>query len=137
MIKSRGIPPRLSDLLKGRFSPMYYPTFMGVTGRIIFLSDMIGEILVRLEGFELSTPGSGDLQMRMINYMKFSESDTIAFPAVSMPSHSHLGDFRDANCARLCAHLLFIQCIQQTTRDCNPEVTLPSLHLYLVPGLFL
>ena len=24
------------------------------------LSDMIGEILVRLEGFELSTPGSGD-----------------------------------------------------------------------------
>ncbi|MDY4473284.1 MAG: hypothetical protein SPE22_06290, partial [Dialister sp.] len=48
--KSRGIPPRLSDLLKGRFSPMYYPTFMGVTGRIIFLSDNIGEILVRLEG---------------------------------------------------------------------------------------
>ena len=39
---------------------MYYPTFMGLTGRIIFLSDMIGEILVRLEGFELSTPGSGD-----------------------------------------------------------------------------
>lgn len=105
--------------------------------RYFILSDNIGEILVRLEGFELSTPGSGDLQMRMINYMKFSESDTIAFPAVSMPSHSHLGNFRDANCARLCAHLLFIQCIQQTTRDCNPEVTLPSLHLYLVPGLFL
>ena len=91
---------------------MYYPTFMGVTGRIIFLSDMIGEILVRLEGFELSTPGSGDLQMRMINYMKFSESDTIAFPAVPMPSHSHLGNFRAANCARLCAQLFFFFPIQ-------------------------
>ncbi len=48
--KKPGIPPRLSDLLKGRFSPMYYPTFMGVTGRIIFLSDNIGEVLVRLRG---------------------------------------------------------------------------------------
>ena len=58
--------------------------------------------------------------MRMINYMKFSESDTIAFPAVSMPSHSHLGNFRDANCARLCAQLFFffpIQALHARFRD--------------------
>ncbi len=67
---------------------------------------------MRLEGFELSTPGSGDLQMRMTNYMKFSESDTIAFPAVPMPFHSHLGNFRAANCARLCAQLFFFFPIQ-------------------------
>ena len=111
MIKSRGIPPRLSDLLKGRFPPCM-PHLRGCNWTNYILSDMIGEILVRLEGFELSTPGSGDLQMRMINYMKFSESDTIAFPAVSMPSHSHLGNFRDANCARLCAQLFFFRPIE-------------------------
>lgn len=80
--------------------------------RYFILSDMIGEILVRLEGFELSTPGSGDLQMRMTNYMKFSESDTIVFPAVPMPFHSHLGNFRAANCARLCAQLFLFLPIQ-------------------------
>ena len=76
------------------------------------LSDIIGYILVRLEGFELSTPGSGDLQMRMINYMKFGESDTVAFPAVPIPLYSHLGNFQDANCARLCAQLFFFRPIQ-------------------------
>ena len=80
--------------------------------RYFILSDNIGEILVRLEGFELSTPGSGDLQMRMTNYMKFSESDTIAFPVVSMLLHSHLGDFRTVNCARLCAQLFLFLPIQ-------------------------
>ena len=80
--------------------------------RYFILSDNIGEILVRLEGFELSTPGSGDLQMRMINYMKFGESDTVAFSAVSMPFNSHLGNFRTANCARLCAQLFFFFPIQ-------------------------
>lgn len=80
--------------------------------RYFILSDNIGEILVRLEGFELSTPGSGDLQMRMINYMKFGESDTVAFSAVPMPFHSHLGVFRAANCARLCAQLFFFFPIQ-------------------------
>lgn len=40
---------------------MYYPTFMGGGNWTNYiLPDMIGEILVRLEGFELSTPGSGD-----------------------------------------------------------------------------
>ena len=72
MIKSRGIPPRLSDLLKGRF-PHVLPHLHGCNWTNYILPDMIGEILVRLEGFELSTPGSGDLQMRIINYMKFSE----------------------------------------------------------------
>ena len=58
MIKSRGIPPRLSDLLKG--PPIYFPHFRERYGVHFILSDMIGKILVRLEGFELSTPGSGD-----------------------------------------------------------------------------
>ena len=80
--------------------------------RYFILSDNIGEILVRLEGFELSTPGSGDLQMRMTNYMKFNESDTVAFPAVPIPLYSHLGNFQDANCARLCAQLFFFRPIQ-------------------------
>ena len=75
---------------------------------------------MRLEGFELSTPGSGDLQMRMINYMKFGESDTIAFSAVPIPLYSHLGDFRAANCARLCAQLFFffpVQALHARFRD--------------------
>lgn len=59
MIKSRGIPPRLSDLLKGQF-PHVLPHLHGCNWTNYILSDMIGEILVRLEGFELSTPGSGD-----------------------------------------------------------------------------
>ena len=91
---------------------MYSPTFKGGNWTNYILSDMIGEILVRLEGFELSTPGSGDLQMRMTNYMKFSKSDTVEFPAVPMPSHSHLGDFRAANCARLCAQLFLFLPVQ-------------------------
>lgn len=40
--------------------PMYYPHFHRCNWVNFILSDMIGEILVRLEGFELSTPGSGD-----------------------------------------------------------------------------
>lgn len=58
--------------------------------------------------------------MRMVNYMKFSESDTIACSAVPMPFHSHLGDFRAANCARLCAQLFFsfpIQALHARFRD--------------------
>ena len=39
---------------------MYYPHFHGCDWVNFILSDMIGYILVRLEGFELSTPGSGD-----------------------------------------------------------------------------
>ena len=93
-------------------SPMYFPHFHGGNWVNFILSDIIGYILVRLEGFELSTPGSGDLQMRMINYMKFSEPDTIAFPAVPIPFHSHLGNFRAANCARLCAQLFLLPPIQ-------------------------
>ena len=91
---------------------MYYPHFHGCDWVNFILSDMIGYILVRLEGFELSTPGSGDLQMRMANYMKFSESDTIAFPSVPMPFHSHLGNFQAVNCARLCAQLFLFLPIQ-------------------------
>ena len=92
--------------------PHVLPQLHGCNWTNFILSDNIGEILVRLEGFELSTPGSGDLQMRMINYMKFGESDTVAFSAVSMPFHSHLGNFRTANCARLCAQLFFFFPIQ-------------------------
>ena len=50
--------------------------------------------------------------MRMINYMKFSESDTVAFPAVPILLHSHLGDFQAVNCARLCAQLFLFLPIQ-------------------------
>lgn len=50
--------------------------------------------------------------MRMTNYMKFSEYDTIAFSAIPMLLHSHLGNFLAVNCARLCAQLFLFLPIQ-------------------------
>lgn len=40
--------------------PHVLPHLQGCNWTNYILSDIIGEILVRLEGFELSTPGSGD-----------------------------------------------------------------------------
>ena len=45
---------------KGQTAPTNRPHFHGLSWVLFILSDIIGLFLVRLEGFELSTPGSGD-----------------------------------------------------------------------------
>lgn len=45
---------------KGQTAPTNRPHFYGLSWVLFILSDSIGLFLVRLEGFELSTPGSGD-----------------------------------------------------------------------------